>query len=132
MFTRNAIRVSIIFALAALVSPALAQQTPSSSDPQTRPRKERKEPPKAFIDWLKDVDAIITPDELNAWKKLQTDEEREQFIAIFWQHRDPDPDTEENEYREAYYERVAYVNEHFSSGIPGYKTDRGRDRKSVV
>ena len=57
---------------------------------------------------------------------MKTNEEREKFIEIIWHKRDPDPDTAENEYREAYYERLAYVNEHSSSGIPGYKTDRGR------
>ena len=57
---------------------------------------------------------------------LQTDEERENFIENFWRRRDPNPDTEENEYREEYYERIAYANEHFASGIPGWRTDRGR------
>ena len=61
-----------------------------------------------------------------AFKKLQTDEERERFIEEFWRRRDPDPDTDENEFKEEYYERVAYANEHFASGIPGWKTDRGR------
>jgi GWxTD domain-containing protein len=75
---------------------------------------------------VRDVDPIISSAEIDAWKKLQTNEEREKFIEDFWRRRDPDPDTNENEYREAYYERLAYVNEHFSSGMPGYKTDRGR------
>ena len=56
----------------------------------------------------------------------QTDEERENFIESFWRRRDPNPDTEENEYREEYYERIAYANERFTSGIPGWRTDRGR------
>nr|MBA3320894.1 GWxTD domain-containing protein [Pyrinomonadaceae bacterium] len=47
-------------------------------------------------------------------------------IEAFWRRRDPDPDTDENEYKEEYYERIAYANEHFASGIPGWKTDRGR------
>ena len=38
----------------------------------------------------------------------------------------PRPDTEVNEYLEEYYERMAYSNQHFASGIPGWKTDRGR------
>ena len=50
----------------------------------------------------------------------------ENFIANFWNRRDPNPDTEENEYREEYYERIAYANEHFTSGTPGWRTDRGR------
>src|SRR5712692_4341776 len=126
MFTRDTVRVSILVGLVFLVPQALAQRTSPSSDPQTKPRKVRLEPDKAFTDWTRDVEPIITADELNAWKKLRTNEEREQFIGDFWHRRDPDPDTEENEYREAYYERVAYVNEHFASGMPGYKTDRGR------
>ena len=86
----------------------------------------KNEPNKAFKDWLREVEPIMTEDERRAWNLLNTDEEREQFIPEWWRKRDPDPDTEENEYREAYYERLAYVNEHFSSGIPGYKTDRGK------
>lgn len=82
---------------------------------------------KVYKRWLdNDVAYIITPEERSAFKKLQTDEEREQFIEQFWLRRDPDPDTPENEYREEYYRRIAYANEHYSSGIPGWKTDRGR------
>src|SRR5207245_11646742 len=126
LFTHATTRIPILLALVFAASQALAQKSPSKSDPETKPRKVKLEPARAFSDWLKDVEPIIRPDELKAWNKLQTDEEREQFIADFWRRRDPDPDTEENEYREAYYERVAYVNQHFSSGIPGVKTDRGR------
>jgi GWxTD domain-containing protein len=56
---------------------------------------------------------------------MQTDEEREQFIEGFWLRRDPTPDTEENEFREEHYRRIAYANERFASGIPGWKSDRG-------
>src|SRR6266849_3888871 len=126
MLTRDPVRVSILAGLIFLVPQALAQKPAPNSDPQTKPRKIKVEPDKAFTDWTRDVEPIRTADELNAWKKLRTNEEREQFIGDFWHRRDPDPDTEENEYREAYYERVAYVNEHCASGTPGYKTDRGR------
>jgi GWxTD domain-containing protein len=96
-------------------------------DPQDKPRNVKPELKKAYKDWLeKDVDYIITSEERKAFKKLATDEEREQFIELFWRRRDPDPDTEENEYREEYYERIAYANEHFTSGKPGWMTDRGR------
>jgi len=57
---------------------------------------------------------------------MSTDEEREQFIEQFWLRRDPTPDTEENEFKEEHYRRIAYANEHYASGIPGWKTDRGR------
>ena len=126
MFTRNPVRVAILVGLVFLVPQAFAQKPAPNSDPQTKPRKVKEEPARAFKQWIVDVGPIITPDETKAWNKLQTDEEREQFIGIFWGNRDPDPDTDENEYREAYYERMAYVNEHFASGTPGYKTDRGR------
>lgn len=89
--------------------------------------KVKTEVNKAYKEWMeKDVAYIITAEERRAFKQLATDEEREQFIENFWRRRDPDPDTEENEYREEYYERIAYANEHFTSGIPGWKTDRGR------
>jgi GWxTD domain-containing protein len=77
--------------------------------------------------WLdQDVAWIITDEERKTFKALKTDDEREQFIEQFWLRRDPDPDTDANEYREEYYQRIAYANEHYTSGIPGWKTDRGR------
>jgi GWxTD domain-containing protein len=126
MSTQTLFRSSLIFIALLLVPSSLAQPKSSSADPQNKPRKVRPEPAKAFKEWIEDVEPIIRPEELKAWNKLQTDEEREQFIGEFWRLRDPDPDTEENEYREMYYERVEYANEHFSSAIAGVKTDRGR------
>jgi len=77
--------------------------------------------------WLnEDVVYIISPEERSAFLHLQTNEEREQFIEQFWQRRNPDPDSAENTFKEEHYRRIAYTNEHFSSGIPGWKTDRGR------
>lgn len=77
--------------------------------------------------WLdEDVIYIITPEERRAFLHLQTNEEREEFIEAFWQRRNPDPDSPENTYKEEYYRRIAYANEHFASGIPGWKTDRGK------
>jgi GWxTD domain-containing protein len=82
---------------------------------------------KALQKWVdQDVAYIITPEERATWKRLKTDEERESFIESFWLRRDPTPDTIDNEYRDEHYERIAYANEHFASGIPGWKTDRGR------
>ena len=77
--------------------------------------------------WLnEDVAYIITDEERAAFKRLQTDEEREHFIEQFWLRRDPTPGTPENEFREEHYRRIAYTNQHFASRIPGWKTDRGR------
>ncbi|MBV9341488.1 MAG: GWxTD domain-containing protein, partial [Acidobacteria bacterium] len=77
--------------------------------------------------WLnEDVVYIITDEEKQAFKRLKTDEERQQFVEQFWLRRDPTPDTEENEFKEEHYRRIAYANDHYASGIPGWKTDRGR------
>jgi GWxTD domain-containing protein len=104
-----------------------AQQQSQGDDVMSRQRTRKQEVKKVYKDWLEqDVAYIIRPEERAAFKKLQTDEEREQFIEGFWRKRDPDPDTDENEYKDQYYERIAYANEHFASGIPGWKTDRGR------
>ncbi|HEY1945754.1 MAG TPA: GWxTD domain-containing protein [Bryobacteraceae bacterium] len=76
--------------------------------------------------WMsEDVTYIITDEERQAFKRLKTDEERQQFVEQFWLRRDPTPDTEENEYKEEHYRRIAYANDHYASGIPGWKTDRG-------
>ena len=87
----------------------------------------RKSWRRPYKKWLnEDVAYIITDEERQAFKRLATDEEREQFIEQFWLRRDPTPDTVENEFKEEHYRRIAYANEHFASGIPGWKTDRGR------
>ncbi len=99
----------------------------TNQDPSDKALTVKNEVKKAYKDWMeKDVYYVITDQEKKAFKQLATDEEREQFIENFWRRRDPDPDTEENEFREEFYERIAYANEHFASGIPGWKTDRGR------
>jgi GWxTD domain-containing protein len=109
----------------------------SPTDPLKRPipEKQRKanakalkiELSKTYRKWLdEDVRWIITDEEHKAFMLLSNDEERDQFIEAFWQRRDPTPDTEENEFKEEHYRRIAYANEHFAAGIPGWKTDRGR------
>src|SRR5581483_11346170 len=76
--------------------------------------------------WMnEDVVYIITDEEKKAFKQLKTDDERQTFVENFWQRRDPTPDTEENEYKDEHYRRIAYANDHYASGIPGWKTDRG-------
>lgn len=80
-----------------------------------------------FLKWLgEDVIYIVTDEERDIFKNLTTADEREQFIEQFWFRRDPDPRTAENEFKEEHYRRLAYCNENFSSGKPGWKTDRGR------
>jgi GWxTD domain-containing protein len=124
--------LALAFSLLVSAFPAaLAQQKDKNKnagqDVPDRERNVKTEKSNMFKRWInEDVAYIITDDEKRAWKKLQTDDEREQFIEAFWRRRDPDPDTEVNEYLEEHYERVAYANQHFASGIPGWKTDRGR------
>src|SRR5204863_2430420 len=87
----------------------------------------RKELGDTYHAWINsDVAYIISDEERAAWKQLGTADERDQFIEQFWLRRDPSPDTPENEYKEEHYRRIAYANEHFAAGIPGWKTDRGR------
>ncbi len=129
MSLKASLRLAIfpVFLLAASF-PGIAQDPrQAQDDPADKPRNVKPELKKAYKDWLdKDVTYIISDEERKAFKKLATDDEREQFIGEFWRRRDPDPDTDENEFKEEYYERIAYANEHFASGIPGWKTDRGR------
>src|SRR3984885_681026 len=87
-------------------------------------KKELEYPYKKWLD--EDVIYIISPEERHSFLHLATNEEREQFIEAFWQRRNPDPDSPENTFKEEHYRRIAYANEHFASGIPGWKTDRGR------
>jgi GWxTD domain-containing protein len=116
--------------------PAADKDDKSQSDPLKRPIPEtqkkanaralKQELSKTYKKWLsEDVAWIITDEERKAFMQLSNDEERDQFIEAFWQRRDPTPDTEENEFKEEHYRRIAYANEHFAAGIPGWKTDRG-------
>ncbi|MEQ1763323.1 MAG: GWxTD domain-containing protein [Pyrinomonadaceae bacterium] len=107
------------------VCSALAQ--PPSSEPDKKPRKVTSERTNVIKDWIENEGSVLVTDaEARVFKNLKSDEERENFIEIIWRRRDPDPDTEENEFREEFYERIAYANANFTSGKPGWKTDRGR------
>jgi GWxTD domain-containing protein len=86
----------------------------------------RQELKGAYKTWLdQDVSYIISDEERKAFKNLSNDEERDAFIENFWLRRNPTPDSPENEFREEHYRRIAYANEHFAAGKPGWKTDRG-------
>jgi GWxTD domain-containing protein len=99
----------------------------SEKEIRKREEKLRKELEGPYRKWLnEDVGYIITDEERTAFKRLATDDEKQQFIEQFWLRRDPTPDSSENEYKEEHYRRIAYANERFASGIPGWKTDRGR------
>jgi GWxTD domain-containing protein len=131
-------KLVVLAALAAVVVFAISfgpvlQASPKKKDEKLsraekrRRKAAREESESAYKHWIdEEVPYIITPEERAAWKKLSTDAEREQFIEAFWERRNPNPQSGENEYKEEYYRRIAYANEHFASGIPGWKTDRGR------
>jgi GWxTD domain-containing protein len=132
-------RALLLFILSfAIVIPTIPAQ--QAQDPGTPPAPQKldkeakrkmkrtlKELDNAYRQWLtEDVTYIISPDERNAFLQLDTNEEREQFIEQFWLRRSSNPDLPENDFKEEHYRRIAYANEHFASGIPGWKTDRGR------
>jgi GWxTD domain-containing protein len=114
--------------------PAASQ--PQEPDPLKRERSDKEkfaakkalgqELKGAYRSWLdQDVVWIITDEERRAFKQLSNDEERDAFIEQFWLRRNPNPDSPENEFREEHYRRIAYANEHYAAGKPGWKTDRG-------
>lgn len=126
-FVRFAFLAAALMLAASVPVSAQRDKEQPNQDPTSRPRNVKPELKEAYKRWLdQDVPYIITKEERRAFMALQTDEERENFIENFWRRRDPNPDTEENEFREEYYERIAYANERFTSGIPGWRTDRGR------
>ncbi|RPJ58589.1 MAG: GWxTD domain-containing protein [Acidobacteria bacterium] len=102
----------------------VAAQQPNTSRTDQLRREERQD---YFKKWLnEDVVYIITEEEKAVFNKLTTEEEREQFVEQFWLRRDPDPKTFINEAKEEHYRRIAYANDHFGSGKPGWRSDRGR------
>jgi GWxTD domain-containing protein len=113
------------------------QAADNSTDPLKRPIDEKRKRENAkslkrelkgeYKKWLdEDVRWIITDDERKAFMQLSNDEERDQFIEAFWQRRNPDPDSEDNAFKDEHYRRIEYANEHFAAGKPGWMTDRGR------
>jgi GWxTD domain-containing protein len=111
--------------------PAAQQQDPTARQSLDKAQKKKirktlKELDTPYKQWLnEDVVYIISPEERNAFGQLATNEEREQFIEQFWLRRSTNPDLPDNEFKEEHYRRIAYANEHYASGIPGWKTDRG-------
>src|SRR5713226_1577367 len=99
----------------------------SEKERKRKAKQTLKELDTPYRKWLdEEVVYIIQPEERTAFLQLSTNEEREQFIEQFWQRRNPNPDLAENSFKEEHYRRIAYANERFASGIPGWKTDRGR------
>src|SRR3984957_10477320 len=121
-----------LFAQAPQVAPekdpqAAVQHQNLDKDQKKKIKRTLKELDTPYKQWLnEDVVYIISPDERNAFGQLATNEESEQLIAPFWLRRSSNPDLPDNDFKEEHYRRIAYANEHYASGIPGWKTDRGR------
>jgi GWxTD domain-containing protein len=127
--------LTLIIGVSILCASPKGDQDKDQDNPKPKVSKEEKRRQKAlrnemetpYKKWLsEEVPYIITDQERAAFKKLATDDERESFIETFWERRNPNPTSPENEFKEEYYRRIAYANEHYASGIPGWKTDRGR------
>lgn len=70
---------------------------------------------------------IATETERRTFRRLQSLEEKRQFLYEFWLRRDPNPSTPLNEAYQEYMNRVRYVNERYSvKNREGWRTDRGR------
>ncbi len=110
-------RIAAISLTLLLSAPVLAQGS-----------KQRQEDSEDYYrKWLaQDVLYIITDEEREIFSKLTTEDSKDQFIEQFWHRRDPNPRSSQNEFKTEHYRRIAYANEKFGSGIPGWKTDRGR------
>ena len=130
-----------LFSLSIVVPPPIyAQQAQAPQDPTAAPEKQTlskeqkkklkktlKELDTPYKQWLnEDVVYIISPEERQSFLQLETNEEREQFIEQFWLRRSATPDLPDNDFKEEHYRRIAYANEHYASGVPGWRTDRGR------
>lgn len=119
----------LVVTFGSLISGSFQASPPKEKlDKQEKRRKKAaaEENQSAYKNWMRDeVPYIITDEEKGSWKALSTDDEREAFIENFWERRNPNPGSPENEFKEEYYRRIAYANEHYASGIPGWKTDRG-------
>jgi GWxTD domain-containing protein len=120
-----------LYAAEKKAAPEQARETVAKplTDKQRKKQEEklRKELEGPYRKWLnEDVGYIITDEERQSFKRMATDDERQSFIESFWLRRDPTPDSAENEFKEEHYRRIAYANERYASGIPGWKTDRGR------
>jgi GWxTD domain-containing protein len=87
-------------------------------------RLERRLDPESS-EFLSKVRYIITRKERKIFLESPASE-REKFKENFWEIRDPDPDTEENEFKMEYFERLDTADELFmGEGKPGWLTDRG-------
>lgn len=77
--------------------------------------------------FLSQVRYIITRAEKKKFLSLATQADRIQFRKEFWKKRDPDPSTDENEFKNRFFSRMEEANRLFiEGGGAGWLSDRGR------
>ena len=83
---------------------------------------------KPDADWSEGpVRYLLTSEEERAFRQLTSEDEIRSFVERFWERRDSDPLTPQNEFREEFVRRVASANQLFTESTkPGWKTDRGK------
>jgi GWxTD domain-containing protein len=107
------IRILIIFSCIILLTLCKSYQLEKSLNPEEK-------------EFLSQVRFIITKEEKNIYLLLP-ESDRPDFVEEFWAKRDPDPLTDENEFKVEYYSRIESAKRMFrGEGMPGWLTDRGR------
>jgi GWxTD domain-containing protein len=95
--------------------------------PQPQPPRVQAAASSPYQKWVtEDVVYIITAEERDAFGRLVNDDERQRFVEQFWLRRDPTPGTDENEFKEEHYRRIAWADDRYFTSDPGWTTDRGR------
>ena len=108
------LKISVLALAAALAGAAACASGPAVQlDPASR-------------DFHETAHLIMIAEESDIFDHLPDAESRREFIADFWAKRDPDPETEANEFKDEFDTRIAYADKHFREGRRGMDTDRGR------
>jgi GWxTD domain-containing protein len=81
-----------------------------------------------YADWADGPEGfLLTKKEKKEWAKIKTDAAAEQFIALFWAKRNPEPNNSFNAFRAEFESKVRFADEHFSfSRRRGALSERGR------
>jgi len=70
---------------------------------------------------------IASNNEIDQYEKLSELDSKREFLFNFWQRRDPNPNTPENEFKIEFENRIKFVENRFKTfNKTGSKTDRGR------
>jgi len=122
-----ALLVVLLFAIAALPSPATAQR-PARASLDEWEKLELEDLAEHYQEFYDEVKIIMTPEEEEIFFRLESDIQRDEFLRRFWRVRDPSVGTPRNEYKEEYERRLEHVEKHYGRGTPrqGRDTDRGR------